>query len=171
MSTEKPTHNETYHQLMQALKAIWEDTENRTIPPLKEGLELGKQRLSELGELTREELDHVAEYLQRDLHEAADFLQQTGKTMGDWVKRDLEFAEYKFAELFADLAQTTRSKLDEIAEQASKINERHTGEITGIGILECKTCGEKMHFRHAGHIPPCPRCQGTVFVKRFGEED
>lgn len=170
MADEKQSQHSTYQALMEALKGIWEDAENRTVPPLKEGLELSKQRLSELGELTKEELDKVSGYLQRDLHDAAEFLQQNGKNLGDWLKRDLEFAEYKFAELFADLAETTRSKLDEFAERARKVGEWHTGEITGIGILQCQSCGEKLHFNTAGHVPPCPKCQGTVFRKLFTEE-
>ena len=68
------------------------------------------------------------------------------------------------------LAETTRSRLDELAERARKVGEWHTGEITGVGILECKGCGEKLHFKTAGHIPPCPKCQGTVFRKLFSEE-
>lgn len=170
MPAEKQRLNQAYQHLMQALKEIWEDAENRTIPPLKEGLELSKQKLSDLGELSKEELNTVAGYLQRDLDDAAGFLQQSGKTIGNWVKRDLEFAEYKFAELFADLAETTRSKLDEFAERARQVGEWHTGEITGVGILECKSCGEKIHFKTAGHIPPCPKCQGTVYRKLFSEE-
>ena len=170
MPAEKQRLNQAYQHLMQALKEIWEDAENRTIPPLKEGLELSKQKLSDLGELSKEELNTVAGYLQRDLDDAAGFLQQSGKTIGNWVKRDLEFAEYKFAELFADLAETTRSKLDEFAEHARQVGEWHTGEITGVGILECKSCGEKIHFKTAGHIPPCPKCQGTVYRKLFSEE-
>jgi len=170
MPADKEKLNQAYQRLMEALKGIWQDTEDRTIPPLKEGLEQSKRKLSELGELSKEELDHVGGYLQRDLHDAAEFLQESGKTIGDWVKRDLEFAEYKFAELFADLADTTRSRLDEIAERARAVGEWHTGEITGVGILECKNCGEKIHFKTAGHIPPCPKCQGTKFRKLFSEE-
>lgn len=171
MPQEKAKLNEAYHRLMETLKVIWKDAENHAVPPLKEGLELSKQKLSDLGELTREELDHVGKYLQRDLDDAADFLEKSGKSIGDWVKRDLEFAEYKFAELFADLAETTRSKLDEFAMRARKVGEWHTGEMTSVGILECKSCGEKLHFKTVGHIPPCPKCQGTVFRKSFSEEE
>jgi len=170
MPEEKPNRESTYQHLMEALKAIWEDAENRAVPPLKEGLELSKQRLSDLGELSREELDHVANYLQRDLNDAAEFLQESGKTVGDWLKRDLAYAEYKFAELFAGLAETTRSKLDEIAERAREVGEWHTGEITGVGILECKECGEKLHFKTVSHIPPCPKCQHTVFRKLLSDD-
>jgi len=168
MPGEKDRLNNAYHRLMEALKGIWEDTENRTIPPLKEGLELSKQKLSDLGELTREELDTVGGYLQRDLQDAAKFLEQSGKVVSDWIKRDLEFAEYKFTELFADLAETTRSRLDELAEQARQVGEWHTGEITGPGTLICKSCGEELHYEKAGHIPPCPKCRGTTYRRSQG---
>jgi len=170
MPQENPNQESTYHRLMEALRAIWEDAENRAVPTLKEGLEQSKQRLSDLEEMSREELDHVARYLQRDLHDAAEFLQQSGKTVTDWLRQDLNYAEYKFAELFAGLAETTRSKLDEIAKRAQEVGEWHTGEITGVGILQCKQCGEKLHFKTVGHIPPCPKCQATVFRKLFSED-
>ncbi|MDH5595020.1 MAG: zinc ribbon-containing protein, partial [Gammaproteobacteria bacterium] len=41
--------------------------------------------------------------------------------------------------------------------------EWHTGEVVGVGTLRCKACGELLHFHATGHIPPCPKCQKTVF--------
>ena len=46
---------------------------------------------------------------------------------------------------------------------------RHAGEITAFGTLQCKSCGEVIHLRGPGRIPPCPRCHGTTY-RRLTEE-
>ena len=167
MNTNNEKLVEAYHKLLEALKTGWHETEKHALPPLKEGLETAKQKLSDWGEVTREELDDVADYLKRDLEDAADFLNESGRELGDWLKRDLEFAEFKAAERFASMADATRVELDKLAERARKVGEWHTGEITGVGVLECKQCGELLHFEKPGHIPPCPKCHGTAYRKSF----
>ncbi len=158
-----------YNNMLSQLKEVWHDTEEKALPTLKEGLDVAKQKASELEELSREEADKIAGYIKRDLEEAGEFLSENGKQLKDWLKFDLEYAEIRLAEMFAGLADTTRIELDKIAERARKVGEWHTGEITSIGILRCKECGELLHFETTGHVPPCPKCHGTVFKKEFSE--
>ena len=158
-----------YDTMLSRLKELWHDTEEKALPTLKEGLETTIQKASELGELTREEADKVAGYVKRDLEEAGEFLSENGKQLKDWLQFDLEYAEIRLAEMFAGLADTTRIELEKIAERARLVGEWHTGEITSIGILRCKGCGELLHFEATGHVPPCPKCHGTVFKKEFSK--
>lgn len=159
---------QAYDKIVDILKKTWHNTEAQALPTLTERLEQAAEKLSELGEFTREEADHVAEYVRRDLEEAGEFLSESGKTLKDLFRFDLEFVESKVAEAFAQMADTTRIELEKIAERARQVGEWHTGEITGIGTLECKQCGEQLHFDKTGHIPPCPKCHGTVYKKVFG---
>ena len=158
---------EAYNKVVDFLKTNWHEAEENTLPTLKENLEQARSKLSEWGEITREEIDNVSDYVQRDLHDAADYLGETGRDFKDWLKTDLEFAQSKFAEMFASMADKTRIELERFAEQARKVGEWHTGEVTGVGILECKSCGEHLHFDKPGHVPPCPKCHGTVYKKIF----
>lgn len=160
---------QAYDKLLDIMKKAWQDTEAHALPPLKERLDQAVEQLTALGEVTQEEAEHVAEYVRRDLHEAADFLTASGKSLKDLIQFDLEFAESKIAEMFAQMADTTRMELDRLAERARQVGEWHTGEITGIGTLQCKACGEQLHFEKTGHIPPCPKCHGTVYKKVFGQ--
>ena len=59
MNTNNEKLVEAYHKLLEALKTGWQETEKHALPPLKEGLETAKQKLSDWGEVTREELDDV----------------------------------------------------------------------------------------------------------------
>lgn len=158
-----------YHGMMENLKEFWQLTEEKALPPLKENLERAMEKASELGELSKEEAEKLGDYIQRDLEEAADYLADNGKQLGDWLKNDLEFAEVKFAEMFATLADKTRLELDALAERARQIGIWHTGEITNIGVLYCQQCNEVLHFNKPGHIPPCPKCKGTVFKKVYNK--
>lgn len=159
-----------YRDMMQHLREAWQDVEEKALPPLRERLDKAMQQASELGELSREEAQKVREYVRRDVEEAADFMSENGRQLKEWLQFDLEFAESKFAEMFATVADRTRVELEALADRARRVGEWHTGELTGVGILQCKECGEKLHFEKPGHIPPCPKCKGTVFKKYFGPQ-
>ena len=158
-----------YHSMLEHMKDFWHTTEEKALPPLKENLEKAMEKASEVGELTKEEAEKLADYIKRDLEQAADYLSENGQQLSDLIKNDLEFAESKFADMFANLADKTRLELDELAERARQVGIWHTGEITNVGILYCQKCGEALHFKKPGHIPPCPKCKGTEFKKIFNK--
>lgn len=161
---------EAYQHVIQSLKDNWQSLGDKTKPSLHKALEQAREKLSEWNELSREEIEHISDYVKRDLHEAGEYLHNTGKEFKDWLKDDLAYAETKLASMLAELADSTRTELDQLARRASEVGEWHTGEITGIGILECKACGEQLHFDKPGHIPPCPKCHGTLYKKLYGQE-
>ncbi len=132
---------------------------------LGHALEAAEQKASELGELSREEAGKVGDYLRRDLHDAGQFLAETGQDLKAWLRFDLEQVESRMAELFLTVADKTKLELDKLAERAAQVGVWHTGEVTGIGTLQCQQCGEELHFHKTGHIPPCPKCQGTKFSR------
>jgi hypothetical protein len=155
-----------YNEMRDAVKSAWHEAEEKTLPNLKQALEKAEQKTSELGELSREEIQKLSDYLQRDIHDAANALADNGKQLADWLEFDLDLAESKFGEWVAKVANPTTLELQLWKEQA-KQGEWHTGEITGAGTLVCDACGEQVHFEKSGHIPPCPKCKGTVFKKEY----
>jgi hypothetical protein len=40
-----------------------------------------------------------------------------------------------------------------------------TGEITHGGQFVCTSCESKIHLKHPGRIPPCPKCTKTEFQR------
>jgi hypothetical protein len=133
------------------------------------GIDLALEKVSELEELSREELNKAADYLKRDVEDAANYLNTSGKEMRDWLQIDLELIERGLAEKFNALVDHTREQLLRLEIEADLYGEWHTGEVTGLGTLECKSCGEQLHFHKPGHIPPCPKCHGTTF-RRLNHE-
>ena len=158
---------EAYQATLEEVKHLWHEAEEHALPTLKENMDKAMEKVSELGELSQEEVETIGGYLKKDLEQAADFLDKSGKVAKDWLKFDLQYAEQKFAELFSETVNMTHLELDEMTEELKESAEWHTGEITGIGVLVCKACGEKLHFKKPGHIPPCPKCKKSKFLKEY----
>ncbi len=134
------------------------------------GIEAAMEKATELEELSREEAEQVAEYVRRDLHDAANFITESGSELRDWLRFDIDVVEQSVAEMFAQMVDHTKLELDKLEKMANAVGEWHTGEVVGIGTLECKGCGEQIHFHKTGHIPPCPKCRGTRY-RRISTKD
>jgi len=134
-------------------------------PALTHAVDNARETAIELGELSKEEADKIATYLERDMKDAADFIVETGQDFKDWFKFDVELIEARVFDMFASVADKTSIELRELAERAKRASRLHTGEITGPGTLVCRGCGAELHFKKAGHIPPCSKCRGTEFKR------
>jgi hypothetical protein len=133
-------------------------------PALGKAIDNARETAVELGELSREEADKIALYIERDMTDA-NFLVETGQDFRDWFKFDVQLIEARLFSMFASVADQTSLELRDLAERARRATVLRTGEITGPGTLECAGCGEHLHFKKAGHIPPCPKCKGTEFKR------
>ncbi len=156
---------QAYDHMLERIKSAWQKASKT---PLSQRIDDARQLASDLNELTREEADLIAQYVRRDLQDAGDYLSDSGRQLHDWMEFDLQFAENRLAELFTSLVDQSRVELAQWDRQAK---EWHTGEITGIGELECSQCAEVLRFGRTGRVPPCPKCHGTVFTKRYTSND
>ena len=159
---ERKVH--AYNRMMERVKAAFGANSNTAIG-LAEALANAKEKAVEAEELTREEAEQISEYLKRDLEDAGHFLADSQNELADWLHFDLELIEDRLSELLQGVADRTRVDLALLAEHARHADEYYTGEITGPGTLECTNCGKQMVFHKAGHIPPCPACHKTTFVR------
>ena len=136
-----------------------------------DAVEKSAEKASELVELSREEVDKVADYLRRDLHDAATFMAESGRQLGDWLHFDMALVEKEVIARFANAADRTKLELDQLNYDLEAALHYKTGQITGIGTLECESCGHTLHFHKTGRIPPCPKCYATQFVRATNEEE
>jgi len=161
---EKPTEKliHAYNKMMErALKQA-----ESGIHSMKQAFDWARDKAVDLDELTREEAEEIADYLKRDFHEAAHYLADTGHELRDWLHLDIGLIEQSLLELISSVADKTQIELKQIEQQARLASEYHTGQITGPGSLKCIECGEVLHFKQTGHIPPCPKCRHSVFIRK-----
>ena len=164
---EKPTEKliHAYNTMMERASEALEQAGNG-IHNMQQAFERAKDRAVELDELTREEAEEIADYLKRDFQEAGHYLADTGHELRDWLHLDIALIEQSMLDLISSVADKTRIELMQLEQQARQASEYHTGQITGPGSLECTECGEVLHFKQTGHIPPCPKCQHSVFIRK-----
>ena len=160
-----------YEAMLERVHEAADTAESKTVPWLREALANARERAVELEELTREEAEKISRYVERDLHEAASFLADTGQEFRDWLSFDWQLMQNRMLDMFAGMADQTSTALKDIAERAREASLYRTGEIAAPGVLECAECGELLHFKKTGHIPPCPKCQATVFRRKSGSSN
>lgn len=154
-----------YNRMMERLRELMEDAEDKGIPTLEEGVKQAGNKAVELGELTRDEAEKIGGWLKRDMEEASLYLSSGGREFADWLKFDIEQVETHLLDVLFSVADRTRLELEAFERSIEANNVYKTGEITGAGVLECRTCGEQMHFYETSTIPPCPKCKGTKFAR------
>lgn len=161
---EKLIHG--YNRMMERVKAAMEKIGEKTAPRLRQAIEQAKEKAVELEELTEEEAERIGEYLRRDIESAADYLaSEKVQELKDWLRIDAQLIEQQLLDMFLSVADQTKLDMLQFQEQLEEASEYRTGEITGPGALACLDCGEVLHFHKTSHIPPCPRCHGTVFTR------
>ncbi len=157
---------EAYNRMLAQIRHSGEQAEKELRPALAHLVEAAKEKAVELGELTRDEAEKVGTWLKRDIEDAAEYLAgDEARDLVDWFKFDIQLIEDRLLEMFTRVADKTRLELIRLQQAADRSSEYHTGEITGIGALECVGCGKRLHFHATGHIPPCPECHGTRFIR------
>jgi len=156
---------DAYDKMMERVSHLLDSAEKQALPVLQKNIDKAKHQAIELKELTIEEAEKLGDYLRRDMHDAAENLQESGKDISSWFSFDIKLIEDRVLEMFAKVADKTSSELAQLAAQAKRSQEYHTGEITSIGTLACQDCDTLVHFKKTSRIPPCPKCHKTVFVR------
>lgn len=165
---EREVHG--YERMLERLRERLEETGETVGHGVREALDTVRERSVELGELTRDEADRVAQWLQRDLEDAAEYVETARGTYAEWLHMDLQLVENWIWDRFSSVADQTRLEWQAFNRELQAASRYHTGEITGPGALVCRECGETLHFKRAGHIPPCPSCHGTRFERAVRRE-
>lgn len=176
MNDENHSNNEklvqAYNQMMIRVSEALADATKKAEPILAKTIDTAEDKAVELGELSREEARKIAEYLRRDLQDVGEFLTSTeAEEFSDWLRFDIQQIESRLFDMFLSVADQAKLDMLDFEEQLAEACEYRTGEITGPGTLVCEACGEVLHFHKAGHIPPCPKCHATAFMRVSDKTD
>ena len=165
-----PLHHDPLDALGEAYEKMFEraaknlhKAEEKSGDLLHKLIDEAKNKAVELEELSREDAEKLSAYLKRDLSDAANYLSETGRELEDWLGFETTLVESGIFDFLLKAADKTTLALLKMKEDAQQASAYRTGEITGAGTLVCDQCGENLHFRRAGKIPPCPKCHKTAF--------
>ena len=154
-----------YDLMMEKVHQALGETDKDAMPRLRHAIEKAEEYAAEFGEVTREEAEKIGTYLQRDIEDAANYLAgPEGDELADWLRFDIEQVEERMLEAFLSVADQTKIDMMRLEKDVFLPPTYHSGEITGIGTLECAHCGKHYHFKQTGHIPPCS-CGNATFSR------
>lgn len=157
-----------YNRMMERIRELMEDTEDKGIPTLEEGIRQAADKAVELGEITREEAEKIGGWIRRDMEEATHYLADSGREFAAWLKFDIDQVENRLLEVLFSVADRTKLELAEFERTMEANHVYSAGEITGAGVLECTACGEQLHFHETATIAACPKCGGMKFRRPRG---
>lgn len=128
-------------------------------------LEKANEQLIELGEFGTEQGEKLKQYLARDLDQTISDAQQ----LGEEAKERFHPARLGAGALssLATVLELTSNALHSLSDKTKKTLTYKTGEMTSAGTLTCQACGQEVHLKETGHVPPCPKCDGTLFNKGY----
>ena len=154
-----------YENLMRRARELLAEAEQARMPTLDELMKRATDAVVEVGELSRIEAQRIATWVADDLRDAAQHLRETRHELGDWLRFDIELLETRLRDQLKVLVDHTRAELERLDAEAHAAREVHTGEVVGPGTLFCQGCGQTATLKASGHVPPCPKCHGTVFSR------
>ena len=162
---EKAKLAQQYDKLASKLKELYLAGKERGHEAMSAALEKAHEQMAAVGEFSAEHGAELKKYMARDLEQTIADAQH----LGEEAKERLNPGRLGAGALasLATMLEVTGNALQSLGEKTREKLTYHTGEITSAGTLTCQACGQTVHLKETGHVPPCPKCNGTLFNKGY----
>ena len=156
---------EQYDQLASKFNAIYLSSKERGREAMSVALDKAHEQLTALGTFSADQGAALKTSLARDL----DLTISVAHHLGEEAKDRLHPSRLGAGALssIAAVLELSSNALRKLSDETQESITYKTGEMTSAGTLTCQSCGQKVHLKHTGHVPPCPKCSGTLFQKGY----
>lgn len=156
---------EQYDKLASKFNELYLAGKERGRESMSVALDKAHEQLTVLGEFSAEQGVELKQYLARDLDQTISDAQQ----LGEEAKERLHPARLGAGALssLAAALELTGNALRSLSSTTKEALTYRTGEMTSAGTLTCQACGQKVHLKKTGRVPPCPKCKATLFNKGY----
>ncbi len=132
---------------------------------LETAMDKASEQMTAMGEFSSEQGQVFRRYLTRDLDQTVADAQKLGEEARERM-HPARLGAGALASL-ASVLEFTSQALHSLSDRTRQALTYKTGEMTTAGTLTCQACGQQVHLRQTGHVPPCPKCSGTAFSKGY----
>ena len=177
-----------YEKLITGVRANLEKLGSSADPRILAGaIEKAANDLKSVGGHSLETISNVSEALRKDLASSAGSVKRVVDTLGDGAEQAVDKLQDAGGDVWDRLATGTggtvvtwRDKgggalatlLGDVSGWSGKIGSQlmqaltyRTGEMTYGGGFRCVHCDTRMKLKKPGHLPPCPKCHKTQFLR------
>lgn len=123
------------------------------------------ENLVSLGEFSAEQGAEFKKYLARDLDQTIVDAQQLGDEAREWF-HPARLGAGALSSI-ATVLDLTGDALRSLSSRTKETLEYRSGEMSSAGTLTCLACEQELQLKKTGHVPPCPKCSGTLFRKGY----
>ncbi len=152
-----------YEKMYESVAESLHTAHDKTLPLLHEWIDEARDKAVELDELTEEDAKKLTEWLKRDYNDIVHYVAETEGELEEWLGFEATLIKSTIIQKLLETADKTTVELLRMKDNAHLPTSYHTGELTGPGTLICDECQERLHFHKTGRIPPCPRCNATLY--------
>lgn len=156
---------EQYDKLASKFNELYLAEKERGREAMSVALEKSREQLTALGEFSVEQGEDLKKFLARDLDQTI----LDAKHLSEEAKERLNPARLGAGALssLAAVLESTGNALHSLSGKTREKLTYKTGEMTTAGTLTCQVCEQEIHMMKTGHVPPCPKCGGTLFNKGY----
>ncbi len=154
-----------YDRFVEMSREFFDKGQEKGREAWEKSMELARQQLAAAGEFSTEQGDAFKDYLRRDLDQTAKDMHQLGAEAKDRLN-PARLGAGALSSL-AKMLHAAGGVITAWSEKADAALEYKTGEITTAGTLTCVACGQKVHLKATGVVPPCPSCHATRYHKGY----
>lgn len=185
---ERGVELSVYEKLITGVRANLDKLGSSVDPQVLTGaIEKAANEMKAVGEHSRETISHVSEALKKDLATSAGAVKHLVDTLGDGAEHAVDKVQDAGGAVWDRLATGTggtvvtwRDKgggalaalLGDVSGWSGKLGLQlkqaltyRTGEMTYGGGFRCASCDTRMKLKKPGHLPPCPKCHKTAFLR------
>lgn len=151
-----------YEKMSRSFKENLERAGTLTEDAFEKALKESVDWAGKLREHYSEDISRVSGFIRRDWHDAIRVSRERTRR-----SLDLDRLQAGVMDLLSRLAKIAGAQLEGFA---NRLNDRLTyesGEITGPGTLQCAQCEQVLAIEKTTRIPPCPKCQHTLFRRSY----
>lgn len=165
--TETPHTPETarYDRFVELSRELFDKGQDKGREAWEKAMEIARQQLAVAGDFSAEQGEAFKRYLRRDLDQTALEMRQLGAEAQDRLN-PARLGAGALSSL-AKLLHAAGGAMLAWSEKAETALEFKTGEVTTAGTLTCVACGQKVHLKSTGVVPPCPSCHKTQYRKGY----
>jgi len=162
---EKAKLSQQYDKLASKFNELYLAGKERGQDAMAVALEKAREQMTTVGEFSAEHGEELKQYLARDLDQTIADAQK----LGEEAKERLHPSRLGAGALasLATVLELTGNALHSLSVRTKEKLTYKTGEVTSAGTLTCQACGQAVHLKQTGHVPPCPKCSGTLFSKGY----
>lgn len=165
ISQEKSKLAAQYDKFASKFNELYLSGKERGRESMSEALDKAHEQLTALGEFSVERGEELKQYLARDLEQTISFAHHLGEEARDRFNPARLGAGALSS--IATALELSSTALHSLSDKTKKALTYKTGEMSSAGTLTCQECEQKVHLKETGHVPPCPKCNGTLFKKSY----